>query len=203
MHPFDPATVTQLGKRRMRRRDLLRVDLLSGVYGFWGGTGTFSYESVTYVGAGKLLEIEGFGGSLDFSVQAFRVSLSAKPNSALTPDVLATVFSEQWHQAPVTLYRAFFNPDTFALLSVERMARRVLDQLPLTFDESGGARLTAFLEPVSYDNPNRGYAKFGDADQRLIDPDDAFFSFAATAGSQPIAWGRKQDNAPGPAAPGR
>jgi hypothetical protein len=198
MRPYDSATLAQMNKRRIRRRDLLRIDLPSGVYGFWAGQGAFVYEGVTYVGAGRLLRIEGFGGGLDFSAQAFHVTLSAKPNSALTPDVLATVFSEQWHQAPVTLYRAYFHPDTFALLSVERVGRRVLDQLPLAIEAAGEAKLTAFLEPVTYDNPHRGYLKFGDGDQRLIDSDDGFFSFAATAGDQPIEWGR----APAAAGPG-
>jgi hypothetical protein len=190
MRAYDSATLTQLGKKRAAMRYLLRFEFDSGIYGFWAGTGTITYQGVTYVGAGRLLDIEELGGGLDFAAQAFKVSLSSKPNSALTPDVLATVFSEAWHQKPAILYKAFFHPRTRALLSIERAARRVLDTLPLEQVAGGQAKLTAFLEPVTFDNPRRGYAKFGDADQRLIDPDDAFFSFAATAGEQPIEWGR-------------
>jgi hypothetical protein len=196
MIPFDTALAASLGTRRAVRRMLLRFDLGSGVYGFHSGAGPFGpYEGITYVGSGQLLRVEGQSGGLDAAVSPITVTLSSMPNSQLTPDVLATIFSEQWHQKPAVLSRAYFHPDTRALLAVRRASRRVIDTITMRDSEDGGATLVVSLEPVVFDNPRRGWSKFGDSDQRMIDPNDAFFSFAATAGTQTIEWGRAPQGA--------
>jgi hypothetical protein len=204
MIPFDSALAASLGTRRAVKRTLLRFDLASGTYGFWTGTTPIVYESVTYVGAGQLIKIQPLSASLDASVAPIVVTLSSIPNTQLTPDVLGTIFEEQWHQQPAILSKAYFNPDTRALISVRRAARRVIDTIVMTESVDGTATLTAHLEQVVFDNPQRGSVKFGDSDQRLIDPNDAFFSFAATAGQQTIEWGRAPQAAAATApAPGR
>lgn len=201
MIPFDATLAASLGTRRAVKRTMLRFDLGSGTYGFWTGAGPIVHESVTYVGAGRLIAVQPLTGSLDASVAPIVVTLSSIPNSHLTPDVLATIFAEQWHQQPAVLSKAYFHPDTRALLAVRRAARRVIDTVVLTRNADGTATLTASLEPVVFDNPQRGYAKYGDADQRLIDANDAFFSFAATAGMQTIEWGRAPAVAAAPSGP--
>lgn len=195
MIPFSAPLATSLGTRRAVKRTLLRFDLPSGAYGFWTGTGEITYEGVSYKGFGRLIQIESLSASLDASVAPITVSLSSIPNTALTPDLLATIYDEQWHQQPAILSKAYFDPDTRALISVRRAARRVIDTLVMRESVDGTATLTATLECVVFDNPQRGFIKYGDSDQRLIDPNDAFFSFAATAGQQTIEWGRAPEAA--------
>lgn len=195
MIPFDVALAASLGTRRAVKRTMLRFDLASGTYGFWTGTGPIVSDSVTYVGSGQLLQVQPLSASLDASVAPIVVTLSSIPNSHLTPDVLGTIFAEQWHQQPAVLSKAYFHPDTRALLSVRRAARRVIDTITMKEAADGTATLTASLECVVFDNPQRGFAKYGDSDQRLIDANDAFFSFAATAGMETIEWGRSPQSA--------
>lgn len=190
MRAFDSSALATLDAGRIATRGLLRFDLGSGSYGFWNGLGNIVYQSLTYVGAGRLISIDKIDATLDFSISPIVVRLSSVPESALTPDVLATIYAEDWHQKPAILSRAYFNPDTRALLSVERVSRRVIDRIEDESTVGGAAMLVAYLEPVTFDNPKRGFARFGDADQRLIDASDGFFAFAATAGSEQILWGR-------------
>jgi len=118
------------------------------------------------------------------------VRLTSIPNSELTPDVLGSIFGYNWHQAPAVLYQAYFNPITRALIMVERLTRRRIDTIEMEETAGGQAQLIATLQPINFDNPGRGFMVYGDGHQRLIDNTDGFFSFAATAGEQNIAWGR-------------
>lgn len=190
MKNFDPATLAALGDRRAAVRMLLRFDLPEGSYGFCNDIGSIDYNGLTYVGAGRLITIDDIAGTSDLSVEPIVVHLSSIPDSALTPDVLGTIHGYQWHQAPAILYQAYFNPDTRALIMVERVARRRIDTIDHVETVGGGAELIANLQPLNLDNPGRGFMVYGDADQRLIDPDDGALSFAATAGTQTIDWGR-------------
>lgn len=190
MKPFDAATLAALGNRRASKRNMIRLDLVEGTYGFWNGSGDFTYDGVSYKGAGKYLQFAQLGGAADLSVSPIEVKLSSIPDSALTPDVLGSVFSYTWHQRPATLYDAYFHPDTGALIMVERIARRRLDVMPMKEKVGGEAVLVATLQPLNFDNPSRGFLRYNDPDQRLIDAADGFFKFAALAGSQQISWGR-------------
>ena len=67
------------------------------------------------------------------------------------------------------LSHAYFNPDTRALIMVERITRRRIDTIVMEETIGGQAQLIATLQPVNFDNPGRGYLVYGDGDQRLID----------------------------------
>jgi hypothetical protein len=194
MKNYDPATLAALGDRRAVTRFMLRFDLPEGAYGFWSDRGKITYNGLEYVGAGSLISIEDISGASDLSVEPITVHLSSIPNTALTPGVLATIHGYQWHQAPATLYTAYFHPDTRALIMVERIARRRIDTIDDVSTVGGPAELVAKLQPLNLDNPQRGFMVYGDADQRLIDADDGWLAFAATAGTQTISWGRLPTN---------
>jgi hypothetical protein len=187
---YDSPTLDLLASGRCAKRDMILLDFAGTLYGFWSGIGTILYQSVTYIGAGRLISIEPIDASIDLSAQPITLKLSSVPDSALTPDVLASIESYPWHQAPVVLSVAYIDPDTRSLVSVHRVSRRRLDTLEHVITAGGEAVLMGRLEPVTFDNAGRGYRMSGDADQRLLDSDDAFFSFAATAGQQTIYWGR-------------
>lgn len=189
MKPFDPVTLAALGQRAASLRLMLRFDLPEGVYGFWTGLENFIYEGVTYVGSGSLITVDDLSGADDPTVAPIVLRLSSVPNSSLTPDVLGHIFDYQWHQKPATLYQAYFNPQTHALIMIERITRRRIDTIEMEETVGGQTQLIATLQPVTFDNPGRGFLLYGDGHQRLINSDDGFFSFAATAGEQTIEWG--------------
>ena len=190
MKNFDPATLAALGERAASMRLLLRFDLPEGTFGFWTGIEPFVHEGVTYVGAGSLITLDDMAAAVDPATQPLTLRLTSIPNTELTPDVLGSIFSYDWHQAPATLYQAYFNPQTGATIMVERVMRRRIDTIEMVEAVGGDAQLVATLQPINLDNPGRGFMLYGDGDQRLIESADGFFAFAATAGEQQIDWGR-------------
>lgn len=191
MRIINPAALATLAAGRAVSRLLLIFDLPSGTYGFWDGIGLLTYAGRDYVGAGKLLAIDDLELSGGLAPAPVTLQLSAMPEAGLTVDVLATIEDEQYHQRPCTMSRAYFDPDTRALISVERIYRGYIDQIEHAEQVGGGAALVCSLESRSRDHTRVGHRVRGDADQRRIAADDGFFRHAATAGTQKIIWGRR------------
>lgn len=195
MRSFDSDTLAMLASGRAVARDLLLFDLGSGLYGFWTGVGVLTYQDVDYVGAGRLIGIEAPAGVSDLSSVPLVVTLSAIPDSALSPDVLGTIEAEQYHQRPVVISRAYIDPDSRAVLSVERIYRGYVDRIEHEDQVGGGAVLRGYLESKARDHGKRGHRTRSDTDQRRIDAADGGLRHAATAGSQTIYWGRNPEQA--------
>ncbi|OYZ75347.1 MAG: hypothetical protein B7Y12_12775 [Rhizobiales bacterium 24-66-13] len=189
MRSYDSDTLAMLSSGRAAVRDMILFDFASGLYGFWTGAGTLTYAGLDYIGAGKLFDIEDLSFEGGLAPSAVSIKLSAIPEEGLTPDVLASIESENYHQRPVTISRAYIHPDTRALLSVERVYRGYLDQMQHDLQVGGGATLTAMLESRSRDHTRVGHRVRSDADQRMIDPADGFFRHAPTADAK-LLWGR-------------
>jgi hypothetical protein len=190
MKPFTAATLTSLATGRAIERELMLIDLVSGIYGFWTGTHVFTFNSVDYVGAGQLIQLEATSQANDLSAISLVARLSAIPDSALTPNVLATIESEIYHQRTVTISRAYFHPDTGDLLSVERWFRGYIDRIEHEEDIGGAFQLVAYLESKSRDHLKTGHRLRADSDQRRIKANDGGLRYAATASQQQLLWGR-------------
>ena len=195
------ATKERLDEGKIVDRGMILFDLPSALYGFWTGVGPFVYAGVTYVGAGSLLEVNDISQVTDGSAVPVTIRLSAVDQSALTPEVLVTIEDEQYHQRPVTIMTAYFDPVTGGLLSVEREYRGYIDQI--THEEGVGKpySLLCKLESKARDFQKVGYMKRSDAVQRLIDPDDGSLRYAAFTGTQNIYWGKTAPSIIVPVAP--
>jgi hypothetical protein len=195
MKPFTSATLTSLGTGRAIERELMLLDLVSGLYGFWTGTSIFTFGGVDYVGAGQLIRLEASSDVMDLSSVSLVARLSAIPDTALTPNVLATIENEIYHQRPVTISRAYFHPDTVALLSVERWFRGYVDKIDHEEDIGGQFQLVAYLESKSRDHLKTGHRLRADSDQRRLNAQDGGLRYAATAAQTQIFWGRQPPGA--------
>lgn len=196
MQTFDPATLAKLASGRIVKRDMLLFSFPSGFYGFWtGGKGKLTYQGVDYIGAAHLIKLEALAGSVGMAALAIQATMTAIPGTELSPNVLTTIEAEQWHQSPVVISRAYIDPDTRELLSVERMFRGYFDTLDhdetlATDEQEGSYTLTASFESKARDHLKTGYRMRGDADQRRINANDASLRYVSTAGQQEISWGR-------------
>lgn len=186
---FAPATAAQLATGRTAERDMVLFDFPSGLWGFWSGEGPLAFQGVTYVGAGSLLSLADLRQSAELAAIKVSLQLRAIPNTDLTPDVLATIEQEQYHQRPVTLMTAFLDPDSGALLSVEVWMRGLVDRMVHT-DEDDGASLECQVETRTRDITKSGYRKRSDGDQRLLDPTDDGLVHVATVHDETVYFGR-------------
>jgi hypothetical protein len=195
---FNPATQTALNSGRIVDRRLALFDLVEkatstqSYYGFWTGVGPFSYNGVTYTGAGSLLEIDAIRQTSDLSAVQVIGRLTGIPNSSLTPDVLATVENYHYHQRPVTLSIAYFDPVTYGLLAVEVEYRGIIDRILHKESDDGAAVLEVHLESRFRDHLKSGYRMRSVADQWRVDPTDDGLRHVTQVVNEQVIFGRAQ-----------
>lgn len=178
-----------LAKDRIVYAQGVQFDFSSGTYAFWSGSGPLTWSGLTFQSSGSLLEISDIPASGDLSSQPVTVRIRAVPEQGLTPDLLASIENEIYHQRPVTIYIFIFDPDTRALVNVYRHYAGFLDKLDHVEDE-GSSYLVANLESRSRGNTKTGYRMRSTTDQKSILSGDEFFQNAASVGVFKRPWGR-------------
>ncbi|KQX55458.1 MULTISPECIES: DUF2163 domain-containing protein [unclassified Ensifer] len=175
---------------RISTRQMVRVTLGSGVYGFIARREPLDFGGVTYRPFG-LLEVSEIGGGTGTAADGgFTLRLAESKDDGLTPAVLTQIENEDYRDRPVVVYDAHFHPDTLALIQIEPVARGYLDIIEHYADDTRGYYLEAKCEGRQLDYSRRNGRKRTLVDQQRRDPGDRFFEHAATAGRVDIAWGR-------------
>ena len=187
---YNTAVQTALDAGRVVDRTLVTMHLGSGTYGFWSGMGPFSYNSINFVGAGSLIEIEGVQQTSDLSAVAVVGRLTAIENTDLTPDKLATIEAETYHQRPCSISTAYFNADTYALLNVEVEYDGIIDRIVHTETIDGRAVLEVYLESNFRDHQRTGYRMRSHNDQVRIDATDTGLRYVNSVGNEAVTFGR-------------
>lgn len=193
MRTLETATETLIDGGRFVRRDAILFDFAEGQFGFWWGEGEFSWNGHVFVGAGSLLKVDPVNVGSDGSPIELNVTLTAIPNTDLTPDVLGSIETYTYHQRAVLLYRFYFDPDTGAMVGTAPVVlfRGYLDQIAHEDRPDGEFSLVAKLVSKSIDYRRRGHLKRGNESQKRLNggADDLFFEHAAEAGTVSVEWG--------------
>jgi len=187
---IDPAVLAQIAKGAYTSTHLLLFELDEGLYGFWGGHGPITVNSITYQGAGSLIEISQLNLGSDLAASPLTVTLRAVPETALTPDVLATIDDYGYKNKPAHLMLAYFDPVAGVIVTAFQWWQGYIDTIEHNQTVGGEYTLIAHLEPLSLDHSRVGYRMRSDSDQRLIDPNDRFFEHAGTTATMKIQYGR-------------
>lgn len=183
-------------------RELIRFDFSGQSHGFWTGTGPLTWPaepnplSLVYNPGGGLLEVEEIAFDTEMVAKAIAITLRSVPDTDLTPDVLATIHEEDYHQRPVTIYHAYFNTDTRELLNVVPVFAGFVDTIDYIVNpKSGEAMLKGKAESYLRDLTRRGASLASDDGQQFLAAGDLFFEHANKAGDDLIYWGRKDPKA--------
>jgi len=174
---------------RVSIRGMIRFSFGTGTYGFIRALAPLPWSGLTYQ-PGGLISVSDLSGGVDRTASAFEVTLAASPDDGLTPAVLRTIEEEDYRDRPVTVYDAFFHPDTGALLHVQPMRRGYVDVIEHRLDPSAGYTLTARCESRALDYTRRNDRRRTVADQARRAPGDLFFEHAALRGREEVFWGR-------------
>ena len=189
MLSISPAGQALLDKGAWIQRGFVLFDLPSGRYGFWDGLGTHRYSGVDFVAGGSLIEVEAIEGGTSLAASSLVLRLRSIADSALTPDVLATIEEQSYRFRPVTFWLGFFDPDTLERVSMEAIWRGVIDGLEHKEDADGSAYLEATLSSRAVDYVKAGTSIRTTEDQKRFSPGDRFFDFVGEIGHQDIPWG--------------
>lgn len=192
MRDLDGATQALLDRGRIIRRDAILFDFAEGTYGFWWGEGRLVWNGLTFVGAGKLLEVDNISAGGDMPPE-LTVTLSAVPNSELSPDVLAAIEDYTYHLRPAVLYRFYFDPDTGGMIGAlpDVLFRGQVDQIIQEDNPGGEFQLVATLVGRTVDLRKAGQLKRGLETQKRINggAPDLFFEHVATTSTVVAKWG--------------
>jgi hypothetical protein len=175
---------------RIATRQMVRIQLGSGIYGFIQRREPLVYVGVTYQPFG-LIDVSEIGGGTGTAADGgFTLTLAESPSDGLTPDVLVEIENEDYRDRPVVIYDAHFHPDTSALIQIEPVARGYIDVIEHNTDRDQGFYLTARCEGRQLDYSRRNGRKRTVADQKRRDEGDRFFEHASQAGRIEIKWGK-------------
>lgn len=158
-------------------RSLMKIECGTGTYGFWNGNADLVWNSLTYWPSTLISVSEPVYG-LGTAASTFTIELVAQRDSGLTPDKLLLIENEDYKGRPVTVYDAYFAPDTRALLHVEPMTYGYADTVDHVTD-GGEAKLVGNIISGALDNHRDGYRSASHEDQQLVSPGDKFFEFAS------------------------
>lgn len=176
---------------RIATRQMVRIQLGSGLYGFIARTEPLTYQGVEYKPFG-LIEVSDIGGGTGTSADGqFTLTLGESADDGLTPDILRRIEDEDYRDRPVVVMDAHFHPDTRALIQIEPVARGYIDAIDHNVDPERGYCLTAQCEGRQLDYSRRNGRMRTVTDQQRRDPGDRFFQHASTAGRVEVIWGRE------------
>jgi hypothetical protein len=184
-----------LDEGRVSIRGLIRFDFGTGTYGFAKSIAPITYSSLVYQPGGAIT-VSDLNDDTGLTASQFTVALSASPDDGLTPEVLQTIEAEDYRDRPVTIYDAYFHPDTNEMLFVQVMKRGYVDTIDHIDTQDVGYTIVANCESRALDYTRINGRKRSDLDQKRRNPGDGFFLFAATRGREQVYWGQENPNNP-------
>lgn len=193
MRIISETALTALVSKRFTARALVKMHAANDdPLCLWDDRGNISYGGDVYKGATGRFKITPSASVSDLSVRNLSILFSG-----LDSEIIARIDGVDWHQQPIEISRAIILTDAPQLLNVTPEYVGFMDKI--VWKEGGKGRpstLTLSCESVSREYSRSGSRTASDADQRQRDPDDGFFSFAASAVSTSVDWGQSPQTAP-------
>lgn len=166
-----------LAEGRAVVRGLMRFQFGEGTYGLWNGVGDLEHHGVTYR-PNSLISVDDLALQMGTAAMPLKIEMPESADFGITPDILAQIDTLDYKGRTVTIYDAFFHPNTRALLHVEPLYVGYIDTIDHVSD--GQMKLVANVETTALDNHRDGYRSASHADQQLVSAGDRFFEHAAT-----------------------
>jgi len=200
--PLDAATQAAIQAGTVLPRDFLWISAKNRVtgalvpHGMWSDAGSVTAEVIDPItdtavarpweGAGGLISISDVQRSLGLTVNTVQIVLSQ-----IDPQAEQIIRGLEPKYARVELFRGWLDPVSRLLVAPAR-ARFVgfLDGAPIVTPAEGGeGSISLTCASYTQEFTRSNTSKRSDADQRLRDPNDAFFQHVATVGDWEINWG--------------
>lgn len=150
----------------------------------WGGYGQVTLAGETYDGIGDRGLVTISGGALGDSEQNVSLSLNG-----VEPAILALLDASAVKNAPVVIWRLVFDGAGQTMLDAQIFTRGKLDTIDQEESIGGTAAIVATVEGAARGLGRSGQRMRTDADQRLVDPNDAAYRAISFAGKKTLYWG--------------
>jgi hypothetical protein len=189
MRTFNATVQGQLDAGRVSIRQLVKLTLGSGDYGFALSVQPITFSGLEYKALG-VIDVSDLDFSTGTSANDFTIRLPASTDDGMLPAVLDGFFVEDYRDRPVTVIDAYLNADTGALITGITVKYGYIDQVRLVRNVDGGAwyELECLSRAIDYSRRNGRLAN--DVDQKRRSAGDKFFEHTAQTGRVQVYWGR-------------
>lgn len=189
MRTFNATVQAQLDAGRVSIRQLVKLGLASGEYGFALSVQPITFSGLEYKALG-IIDVSDLDFSTGTSANDFTIRLPASTDDGMLPAVLDGFFAEDYRDRPVTVIDAYLNADTGALITGITVKYGYIDQVRLVrnVDEGSWYELECLSRAIDYSRRNGRLAN--DVDQKRRSAGDKFFEHTAQTGRVQIPWGR-------------
>lgn len=163
---------------RIAIRQFIRFDFPGQPVGFWNGPWELNWSGLDYI-PNDLIRVEEPDFTTGLEAVDFQIELPQAPGYGVTEATFVQIEAMPYKGIPVTIYEAYFDPDTGALLHVEAMYSGYLDTVD-TVLSGGEAKLVANCITDALDNFRESNVSASHEHQQLVSPGDRFFEYAGT-----------------------
>jgi hypothetical protein len=189
MRTLNATVEAQLAAGRVSIRQLVKLSLGSGDYGFAMSVQPITYSGLEYKPLG-VIEISDLRLAPGTTADDFTVVLPASVEDGMLPAVLDGFFSEAYTDRPVSIIDAYLNADTGALITGITMRSGYIDHVRLLRNVESGSRFEIECTSRAIDYSRRNGRLSSDLDQRRRSSGDKFFEHTNQTGRTQLPWGR-------------
>lgn len=192
MRTINSTVSSQLAAGRTIQRELVRLELGSGTYGFAKSVQPITFAGVTYQPV-SLISVSGFQFGPGTSAQDFAITLPASNDDGRLPSVLQDIFSEDYRDRPVTVVDAHFNSDTGAIITTIPIRYGYINDLVFRHSDEGDQYVIE-CQSRAIDYSRRNGRLCNDLDQQRRYPGDRFFLHLSQTGRVQVYWGKNKES---------
>ena len=174
----------EAAKVAVQIRLMVALDFSSGFVRAHDGVGPLTFGGNTFTGVGTFGGIEAVSEDIDVVARPLRMTLSGIDSSLVT-----TAMTEEYQGRSATIYLAFVNPETAALVDTpETVWEGRMDSMSIEVSK-GQAVINLACEPRLRREPR--IARYSSEDQQLAYSTDTFFDLVLTIPTFKGFWGAR------------
>ena len=155
----------------------------SGTLNLWSGIGDFTgSDSLSYTGAGELLDIQNVEEDNELSSTNMTISISG-----LSANIVTYATTEDYQNRPVTIKMFFFHPDTDDEVGNVILFKGRMDTLTVTDGDSFSVVISAENKLIDLTRPKNLF--YTAETQNFLYSGDKGLEFVAKIREQTVNWG--------------
>ena len=160
----------------------------SGSLNLWSGYGSLTYSSVTYVGAGNLLNISAIQENVELRANGAQITLSG----VLSP-LLDKALDEDYQGRELVMKLGAMDSNNSVISSPVIIFSGFMDTMVIA-DSGDQAVIQVSVENRLIEFERTRVRRYTDNDQRIEYPNDDGFEYVAEIQEKNIVWGDKDAN---------
>ena len=178
-----PAVASRLANDEQKIAFGVSLEFDSGTLNLWSGIGDFTgSDSLSYTGAGELLDIQNVEEDNELSSTNMTISISG-----LSANIVTYATTEDYQNSPVTIKMFFFHPDTDDEIGNVILFKGRMDTLTVTDGDSFSVVISAENKLIDLTRPKNLF--YTAETQNFLYSGDKGLEFVSKIREQTVNWG--------------